>query len=662
MAGTHLKRKAEQPTPFEGPAKRIDTRVPGIETPKSLKGKREDKPAPQNKRQEQTGQEQACPPVTRPPPRAQQAVPSFFQLIQQKGAKALPSQLNPTRTESVEGTSKPASRAVAQLPKPKAEAPKVQEPLRVVKAPSQQPPKTTRSEAQAKPAEAKTKDGLVGVLSQKSTPPAVSLTCASSAVGDKKLEEATKHVSPAKRKAEESMGWPTKKTKTETVTVGTSGPEEGTGGIAATLPHRRKAEESEEAPAEKKTKADPLLKLCGIVKADGRLGTKKKPAVRTGTKGVPSGDRARNIEEKPSSPKQTRAASAESTSPAGLDNDSNRCFGNVVMHALDSVPELRDHLISQCQKARATCEAQFRADDKDSERVKLDKKKKRQDAFEKRMESSLSVCVGRHLEMMATSAKDGKPTTIRPLLRSFGKFNENNAEYDGRQQQEVYDFFEKLIQQLGEEEERSGGDKQNMPRVEGLFGGKTMALMECDTCGSKRESAVVQASSLQFQVPRRKGPVALEECLDGAFVKDRPADYKCDVCGQKDTSSKRDAVKEWGQYLVINGGRALTKTKIATKITIPSHLNLAKHMPDYKPIPANASGIDKAIYHFESERYRYEVIAVVQHHGTRKNAGHYTTHRKVGSEWFLCNDSKISRSDLADLNATTATMVLLRQG
>lgn len=118
-----------------------------------------------------------------------------------------------------------------------------------------------------------------------------------------------------------------------------------------------------------------------------------------------------------------------------------------------------------------------------------------------------------------------------------------------------------------------------------------MALMECDACGSKRESAVVQASSLQFQVPRLKGPMALEECLDGAFVKDRPADYKCDVCGQKDTSSKRDAVKEWGQYLVINGGRALTKTKIATKITIPSHLNLAKHMPNYKPLPANATDL-----------------------------------------------------------------------
>lgn len=171
---------------------------------------------------------------------------------------------------------------------------------------SQQPPKTTRSEAQAKPAEAKTKDGLVGVLSQQSTPPAVSSTCASAAAGDKKPGEATKHVSPAKRKAEESMGGPTKKTKTEgpslvatsapAVTVGTSGPEEGTGEIAATLLHKRKAEESEEAPAKKKTKPDPLLKLCGMVKADGWLGTKKKPTVGTGTKGVPSGDRARNIE------------------------------------------------------------------------------------------------------------------------------------------------------------------------------------------------------------------------------------------------------------------------------------------------------------------------------------------------------------------------------
>ncbi|KAI4197545.1 MAG: hypothetical protein LQ350_005861 [Teloschistes chrysophthalmus] len=661
MAGTNLKRKAEQPAPFVGPAKRID------------KGKREDESAPQNKRQEQTGQGQARLPVTRPPPRAQQAVPSFFQFMQRKGAKALSSQLNPTRTDSVEGTSKPASRAVAQLPKPKALAPKVQEPPRSVKAPSQQPPKTTRSEAQAKPAEAKTKESLAGVLYRKTTPPAASSTCASAAVGDKKPEEATKHVSPArKRKAEESMGGPTKKTKTESpslvatsapaVTVGASGPEEGTGGIAATLPPKRKAEESEEAPAKKKAKPDPLLKLCGMVKADGQLGKNKKPTVRTGTKGIPAGDKARTIKEEHSSPKQTQAASAKPTTPAGLDNNSNRCFGNVVMHALDSMPELRDHLISQCQQARAACEAQFLADDKDSERVKLDKKKKRQDAFERRMESSLPVCVGRHLEMMATSAKDGKPTTIRPLLQSFGRRNENTADYDGRQQQEAFDFFTKLIRQLGEEEEGTGGV------VEGFFRGKMMALIECDACGKKRQEAMDASSSLHCQVPEREGPVVdLERCLEKAFAVERPEGYKCEVCKRENTSSKRDVVKKWGQYLVINCGRASfgrgwQRRKIATKIAIPSHLNLAKLMPDYKPLPANANANDIVIARFDSEPYRYEVIAVAQHHGTKTNGGHYTAHRKVGSEWFFCDDLSVSRSDLAHLKATTATMVLLRQG
>ncbi|KAI4197542.1 MAG: hypothetical protein LQ350_005858 [Teloschistes chrysophthalmus] len=44
-------------------------------------------------------------------------------------------------------------------------------------------------------------------------------------------------------------------------------------------------------------------------------------------------------------------------------------------------------------------------------------------------------------------------------------------------------------------------------------------------------------------------------------------------------------------------------------------------MPDYKPLPANASANDIAIQRFDSEPYRYEVIAV---DGTRINLSHYT--------------------------------------
>ncbi|KAI4248210.1 MAG: hypothetical protein LQ352_005984 [Teloschistes flavicans] len=696
MAGSDLKRRAEHDAPSGRPAKRIDTRGRRVETPKSPKRKREDENAPQNKRQKlavdqlQTlnGQEQASPPVTQPPPRAQKAVPLFFQLIQRKGATALPSQRNPTRTELFEGASKPASRADTQAPKPKAEAPKVEDASRLVKAPSPQPkitqtksqrrpapvkihvPRTRPSEAKAQDGSSSKSNGVVGVPNSKSTPPAVSSPCAPTVVGNKKPEEATKHVSPAKRKVDESMGGPAKKTKTESpslvatstssVTLGPSGQEEGTGGVAATLPGKRKAEESEEAPARKKAKPDPLLKLCGMVRANGKLGATTKPAVRAESQSDPSGDRARNTKETPSSPKPRQAPSAKLIPPAGLDNDSSRCFGNVVMHTLDSVPELRDHLISRCQAARAACEAQFPADDKDSERVRLGKGKKRQDAFEERMEKSLTVCVGRHLEKMATAAKDGKPTTIRPLLQAFGKRNENNAEYDGRQQQDAFDFFERLLEQLGEEEMKSGGDGQKTPLVTELFAGKTMTLMECDACQKKREVSVVKASSLQLRFPPGKSPIALERFLEHASIEERPEGAKCEACGRRDTSSKRDGVKEWGQYLVVNCNRAMMNAKIGTKISIPTHVNLAKHMPDYQPLAADATKLDKSNEEVLSP-HRFEVIAFAQHHGTRRNAGHYTVCRKVGSEWFSCDDLKVTRSDVARLHETTATMILLRR-
>ncbi|KAL8685761.1 MAG: hypothetical protein Q9218_007557 [Villophora microphyllina] len=662
MADSGLKRKAERDAPSDKPAKRILTKQQGILAgstvgiSQSPKRKREDHNVLPDKKHkpalyqppEQTQQRQAPPPVVRPPPRPQQSAPkpqgaSFFQLIQKKGKTTLPSKLDPIKAQWVKclaATNGQGAPVTAKI----------------------HVPNTKPAVAKAQDSSSSKYNGLAGVPNGKSTPPAVSSASTSQAVGAIRREEATKHVSPTETKVEESMKVLAKKTKTESpslatsvapsVTVGTPVLEGKAKEASPTLPEKRKAEGDTEEPAKKKAKVDPMLGVFGMVNVNGQLERKArpaaKPAPKTETNTVLSGDRARN----------TKASSTKSTPPAGLDNDENRCYGNVVMHVLDSVLELRDHLVSRSQEAQTACEEQSPVAERDGEAVELDKRKKAQEAFQERTES-LRVYVGRHLEKMATAAKEGKTTTIQPLLQAFAKRDKSNADYDGSKQQETYDFLERLLQQLGEEERESGGDKQKIPFVTDLFAGKTVTQMECKACGNKREASAVDACSLQLKVPKGK-PVGLESCLEQAFTEEKPEGYACEACGKKDTTSKKDVVKEWGLYLVLNCDRASPKLKIGTKISIPAHVDLAKHMADYKPLAADATVLQKANEKLTSP-HRFEVIAFAEHKGTRTNAGHYTAHRKVGSEWFFCDDEKVSRSTPANLKETKATLVLLRR-
>lgn len=164
------------------------------------------------------------------------------------------------------------------------------------------------------------------------------------------------------------------------------------------------------------------------------------------------------------------------TPPAKMDNNENRCFANVVIQALDGVPEFRDYMVSKAEEANDAVMKQFPA--LKERREACIKQSARSVRWSRDMIvadprcSSLRVCLGRNLGKMESAAEQRTIFSTHAFLQVFGK---RHPDYNGSKQQESFDFLEKLLQQLGEEEVDAGEvGADDIPFAKKLFAGKTV--------------------------------------------------------------------------------------------------------------------------------------------------------------------------------------------
>ncbi|KAL8716950.1 MAG: hypothetical protein Q9225_005760 [Loekoesia sp. 1 TL-2023] len=313
-----------------------------------------------------------------------------------------------------------------------------------------------------------------------------------------------------------------------------------------------------------------------------------------------------------------------------LENNGNCCFANSMLQALHSIPEIRDHFTS---KVRNHANAA--------------------------LDQSLGLSLGRLFRKMQTVVRDGGKESARDFLQAFGS---RHREYDGSKQQDAYEFLEKLFRELEAEETGSGGLASNdVSLLKELFAGQTVTRLECSSCGKKRDTASVDACwSIRLNVPQEGRETTISDCLRRAVDAETPEGYACESCGKKDVTSKRERLKSWGKYLLLNCDRAVRRgVKVGTKIPIPRYVNLDEHMLDYQP---STSDVGRKMANLFPE-FQYEVVAFAEHNGATRNGGHYTaTIRKSDKEWFRCDDEKVSRVEREkDLQATTATVIILKR-
>ena len=181
--------------------------------------------------------------------------------------------------------------------------------------------------------------------------------------------------------------------------------------------------------------------------------------------------------------------------------------------------------------------------------------------------------------------------------------------------------------------------------------------LSCKACGNQHNVAEVNPCSLQLRIPPAKGRKAtISSCLEQCFATETPEGFACDKCGTKDTTTKQEVIQDWGKYLVLICDRAWKMgQKIGTKMPIPSHVSLGKHLVDNR---LNATGTDGR----PSPQHKFEVLAFAEHKGNTCQGGHYYITRRIGNRWFRCNDEEMYEVDKEkELAATVATLVLLRK-
>ncbi|KAL8905685.1 MAG: hypothetical protein Q9171_006580 [Xanthocarpia ochracea] len=444
---------------------------------------------------------------------------------------------------------------------------------------------------------------------------------------------------------------------------------------------KRKAEEDIGAPVKKlkvgqrveNPNSDKISKVTGDSIAgtapdqgDGKRGRKggEERATKYSTiKTTKAKDVEVNRAEKRRSPRAEEQVCPDTAKrPAPLANAINEgalmCFANSVVQAIDSIPELRNRLIAMATNEDAAFPAfpvrsGSKRDDKAAKtqwHAEIDQMLQLQDRTSVNQRNtvqygkvdansySFGQCLGQTLRHMRVAAQKGDTVCARGLMKMFSS---HHPGYDGvSSQQEAFDFLDKVFDLLGTEDVApSDESEQDTPLVNDLVRGQKFT---------------------QLDIPDKCRETTIPSCLNRALATEKIEGYICESCRGTGTTSKKDYLKGWGNYLVLHLNRADSSSgkSIGTKIAVPERLNLDDYVLDGQ-LPGSK---DEKVNVGSPSTLNYEPIAFIERSGKGCDEGHYWAYRKLGDEWFYCNDQKILRKDPREiLKSTLATMIIMKR-
>jgi ubiquitin carboxyl-terminal hydrolase 34 len=116
-----------------------------------------------------------------------------------------------------------------------------------------------------------------------------------------------------------------------------------------------------------------------------------------------------------------------------------------------------------------------------------------------------------------------------------------------------------------------------------VFGGKTVDVLTCSSCGHLRKNEQV-FYNLSLEVKHMKN---FKESLDKLTTEDTISDYKCEHCDQRCDVTKRPLIKECPNVLIVYLSRlifdldVLQNVKINTRYEFPLDMNLKEYTYDH---------------------------------------------------------------------------------
>lgn len=232
--------------------------------------------------------------------------------------------------------------------------------------------------------------------------------------------------------------------------------------------------------------------------------------------------------------------------------------------------------------------------------------------------------------------------------------------FRGYQQQDAHEFLRYMLDRLHTELQQllppERAEAAFVPRapsasiVTAVFGGTLQSEVRCLACGteSKKFDPFLDLSLELPDAGRHDAPVSLTDCLSSFVQVEELADterYFCSSCKCKQKSTKQFWIRRLPNVLCLHLKRFrwhnYFRTKVDTGISFPLRaLDMSRFVLANVP-DTRRSGLGS----------RYDLAAVIVHHGSGAGSGHYTAFAINDDQWFHFNDQTVRAADAAAVAA-----------
>ncbi|XP_046858859.1 ubiquitin carboxyl-terminal hydrolase 3-like [Xenia sp. Carnegie-2017] len=317
---------------------------------------------------------------------------------------------------------------------------------------------------------------------------------------------------------------------------------------------------------------------------------------------------------------------------AGLRNLGNTCFMNAVLQSLSNIQPFTCYF-------KELPAIDLRSEDACA--------KQRYYTRSFRMKSVDDVSLVEELRKILCALWQGQSGPISPETL-FSVVWRVVPRFRGYQQQDAHEFMHYLLDRVHNElllTKMACNGKNTI--VTGIFGGLLESQVICSRCGneSRKHDPFLDLSldiPEEYQSRRTRvfdGPVChLKDCLDSFTKVEELQDseqYYCPRCKKRQSSSKKLTILRLPNVLCLHLKRfkfvSFHRSKIDTTVEFPLQ---DLDMNDYVIPSVKGHG-----------SCTYNLAAVIVHHGSGVNSGHYTSIAWHDGKWYNFNDSSVLPSD-----------------
>lgn len=261
------------------------------------------------------------------------------------------------------------------------------------------------------------------------------------------------------------------------------------------------------------------------------------------------------------------------------------------------------------------------------------------------------VSLALHKALM--NMKNSTSPSVQELMRTLR--HSKHIHLDLRVQNDAHELLVQLMDGLAEENKRArptrlhmgAHDRSKLARamdaswarsalspLHDIVGGQKVTQMKCGHCGKLSHSSEV-FTVFHLDVPHGRSVATVEDCLAHTFKDEYiDSDWKCERChsiASRSSPAKR-STRVWRAPLsllisFVNYGDFQQHNR-GPLITVPEAVRLDSVFCKFSP-------------HYAPTYARYGASALVSHYGTSAS-GHYTACVRSHSQWYTCNDSRVS--------------------